>query len=117
MSRSCHPNPPQRPHLYQLMQEDFLAYFLPFPTLLSQEKVVLGALVSDKFFRFLSRVGQIVGQRKRVGQSSPTGCRSSPAGARDYPMNNPRKVPLQEISAIEQRVRFTDQKLGRCKQR
>ena len=45
------------------MPEDFLAYFLPFPALLSREKVVSSGLVSDKFFRFSSRVGQVVGQK------------------------------------------------------
>ena len=62
---SCYPNANERPHPYQLMQEDFLAYFLVFPAVLSRERVVFGGFVSDKFIRFDSRVGQDVGQRKR----------------------------------------------------
>ena len=64
---SCYPSSGQRPHPYQLMQEDFLAYFLPFPALLSREKMVSGGLVSNKFIRFSSRVGQIVGQSLSCG--------------------------------------------------
>ena len=58
-----YPNADRRPHPYQLMQADFLAYFLPFPALLSREKVVLGGYISDIFIRFSSRVGQVVGQK------------------------------------------------------
>ena len=56
-----------RPHPYQVTPEDFWAYFLAFPALLSREKMVLGGLVSDKFFRFSSRVGQVVGQGLSCG--------------------------------------------------
>ena len=56
-----------RPHPYQVAQKHFLACFLPFPALLSRGKVVFGGLISNKFIRFDSRVGQVVGQRKEVG--------------------------------------------------
>ena len=63
VARSRYPGSEWRPHPYQLMQEVFLAYFLPFPALLSREKMVLGGYISVKSIRFYPRVGQIVGQK------------------------------------------------------
>ena len=59
---SCYANANERPHPYQVTPEDFLACFLAFPALLSRGKVVLDGFVSDKFIRFSSRVGQVVGR-------------------------------------------------------
>lgn len=64
---SCYSNANERPHPYQLMQENFLAYFLAFRAVLFRERVVLGGYISDKFIRFNSRVGQVVGRRKVGG--------------------------------------------------